>query len=192
MSPNLRTIVERVLPEPARGWAGPALGRTLDRLGVPPPGLKAGHGNPAGPASPAVVVLLLGEVTVETVAETVAALVQAAAMVGVRPVLVLDGPHFGPARRAGLAVDHLVSPQEWARRYPDRPHSGYLAERIGQLQRDYATRHLVTLPSQGVAGLPDGALAAALVPSSRGRLRQGWQWLAGWLEASIDRPTTGA
>lgn len=191
MSPNLRRVAERVLPEPVRGKAGPALGRTMDRLAVPPPGLKAGRGNRAVPGGPTVVVLLLGEACAATVADTVTALARDAATAGVRPVLVLDGPHFAPARRAGLAVDHVLSAREWSQRHPDRPYPGYLAERMGQLRRDYATDHVVTLPVQGAAGLPEGRLGEILVPPRPGRFRDGWQRLAARFEAAVDRPTSG-
>jgi hypothetical protein len=190
---NLRAVAERVLPDAVKGKAGPALGRSMDRLRVPPPGLKAGHGpGAAGPAGPVVVVLLLQAPDAQAVADTAAALLRAAGPAGVRPVLVLDSPHFAPARRAGLAVEHLTPSQEWARRHPDRPYSGYLAERLAQLRADYATSHLVRLPDEGAAGLPDGALTAALLPPHPGRGRRVWQRLAGRFEAAIDRPTSGA
>lgn len=193
MSVNLRKIAERVLPESVKGKAGPALGRSMDRLRVPPPGLKAGRGpGSAGPGSPAVLVLLLGAPDAATVTDTVAALLRDAGPAGVRPVLVLDTPHFAPARRAGLAVDHLLAAGEWAQRHPDQPYAGYLAERLAQLEADYATPHLVRLPAGGVAVLPDGALAAALVPPRPGAGRLVWQRLAGRFEAAIDRPTSGA
>jgi hypothetical protein len=189
---NLRTVAERVLPEPVKGRVGPALGRGMDRLRVPPPGLKAGRGpDPAGPGSPAVVVLLLGA-DAATVTDTVAALLRDAGPAGVRPVLVLDGPHFAPARRAGLAVDHLLSAAQWEQRHPGRPYADYLAERLAQLRSDYATGQLVTLPAGGAAALADGALAQALVPPAPGRPRRAWQRLAGRFEAAIDRPTSGA
>jgi hypothetical protein len=193
VSVNLRAVAERVLPESVKGKAGPALGRSMDRLRVPPPGLKAGHGpGAAGAGSPAVVVLLLGAPDAATVADTVTALLREAGPARVCPVLVLDGPHFAPARRAGLAVDHLLPVDAWAGRHPGRPYADYLAERLAQLRSDYATTHLVRLPAEGVAGLPDGALAAALVPPVQGRARRVWQRLAGRFEAAIDRPTSGA
>lgn len=193
MSVNLRKVAERVLPESVKGKAGPALGRSMDRLRVPPPGLKAGRGpGAAGPASPAVVVLLLGAPDAATVTDTVAALLRDAGPAGVRPVLVVDTPHFAPARRAGMAVDHVLPAQEWSRRHPGDPYAGYLGERLAQLESDYATSHLVRLPAGGAAALPDGALAAALVPPRPGRGRRVWQRLAGRFEAAIDRPASGA
>jgi hypothetical protein len=190
---NLRAIAERVLPEQVKGRAGPALGRSLDRLRVPPPGLKAGQGSgAAGPGSPAVVVLLLGVADARAVADTVAALLRDAGPAGVRPVLVLDSTHFAPARRAGLAVDHLLPASDWVQRHARLPYPDYLAERLTQLRADYATSHLVRLPVEGAAALPDGALAAALVPPDPGRRRRAWQRLAGRLEAAIDRPSSGA
>jgi hypothetical protein len=139
-----------------------------------------------------VVVLLLGASDAAAVAATVSALVRNAGPAGVRPVLVLDTPHFAPARRAGLAVDHLLAAGEWAQRHPDLPYSGYLAERLAQLTADYATSHLVRLPAGGAEALPAGVLAAVLVPPRPGAGRRGWQWLAGRVEAAIDRPTSGA
>jgi hypothetical protein len=193
VSVNLRQVAERVLPESVKGKVGPALGRSMDRLRVPPPGLKAGRApGAAGTGSPAAVVLLLGGVDAATVAGTVAALLRVAGAAGVRPVLVLDGPHFAPARRAGLAVDHLLSAGDWQQRHPGQPYAGYLAERLAQLRVDYATSHLVTLPPGGADALGDSALAAALTPPEPGRGRRVWQRLAGRLEAAIDRPTSGA
>jgi hypothetical protein len=199
MSPKLRAVAERVLPEPVRGRAGPALGRTMDRLGVPPPGLRAGRQQPASGTSgwPAVVVLLLGAqgqpaVAVTTVAATAEALLPAAAAARVRPVLVLDTSHFAAVRRAGLAVEHVLPLDEWDRRHPGTPYTGYLGERLEQLRQDYATGHLVTLPSGGAGALPDGELAALLVPPYRNPLRRWWQRLAGRLEGAIDRPSSGA
>jgi hypothetical protein len=193
VSVNLRKVAERVLPGSVKGKAGPALGRSMDRLRVPPPGLKAGRGpEAAGSASPGVVVLLLGAPDAATVTDTVAALLRDAGPAGVRPVLVLDTPHFAPARRAGLAVDHLLPAAEWAERHPGQPYAGYLTERLAQLEADYATSHLVRLPAGGTGALPDGALADALVPPRPGSGRRVWQRLAGRLEAAIDRPTSGA
>jgi hypothetical protein len=192
VSVNLRALAQRMLPEPVKGLAGPALGRSMDRLRVPPPGLKAGRGRlPAGAGSPAVVVLLLGA-EVEAVTGTVEALLREAGPARVRPVLVLDGSQFAPARRAGLAVDHLLPAEQWAQRHPGQPYAGYLAERLAQLRADYATTHLVTVPPGGAAAMPDGALAAALVPPAPGRSRRTWQRLAGRFEAALDRPTLGA
>ena len=191
MSASLRKVAER-LPEPVKGKAGPALGRSMDRLRVPPPGLKAGHGSqPAGPGAPAVVVLLLGA-DPAVVTSTVEALLRTAGPAGVRAVLVLDGPHFAPARRAGLAVDHLLSAADWARRHPGEPYSGYLTERLAQMRSDYATTHLVTLPAGGAASMSDDALAAALVPPTASRSRLAWQRLAGRFEAVVDRSSSGA
>jgi len=213
MSPKLRAVAERVLPEPVRGKAGPALGRTMDRLGVPPPGLRAGRQLPASGTNgwPAVIVLLLGAqgqpaatatatavtvtvtvVTATVVTATAEALLPVAAAAGVRPVLVLDTPHLAAVRRAGLAVEHVLPPDEWDRRHPGTPYTGYLGERLDQLRKDYATPHLVTLPSGGAEALPDGELAALLVPPHRSPLRRWWQRLAGRFEEAIDRPTSGA
>lgn len=199
MSLKLRAVAERVLPEPVRGKAGPALGRTMDRLGVPPPGLRAGRQPPTSGTGgwPAVVVLLLGApgqpaVAATVVTATAEALLPVAAAAGVRPVLVLDTPHLAAVRRAGLAVEHVLPPDEWDRRHPGTPYTGYLGERLVQLRQDYATGHLVTLPSAGAGALPDGELAALLVPPHRSPLRRWWQRLAGRFEGAIDRPTSGA
>lgn len=200
MSGGWRAAVERVLPERVRGRAGPALGRTMDRLAVPPSGLKAGRGVPRERAdrAPAVLVLLLGAGP-EAVERTVAALLEAGpAAGGPRPVLVLDGPHFAVARRAGLAVDHVVSAQQWQRLHPGLPYADHLAERLGQLRRDYATAHLVALPPTGIAGPgPDGASAAQrlgvlLRPVGPGRWRRLWQPVARRVESAVDRSSSGA
>jgi hypothetical protein len=194
MSPKLRAVAERVLPEPVRGRAGPALGRSMDRLGVPPPGLRAGRQQPTSGTSgwPAVVVLMLGASGQSAVAATAEALLPVAAAARVRPVLVLDTAHFAAVRRAGLAVEHVLPPEEWDRRHPGTSYTRCLGERLDQLRQDYATGHLVTLPSGGAEVLPDGELAALLVPPHRSPLRRWWQRLAGRIEGAVDRPTSGA
>ncbi|HET9654751.1 MAG TPA: hypothetical protein VFP72_05320 [Kineosporiaceae bacterium] len=190
---NLRAVLEKVLPESLRGKAGPALGRTMDRLAVPPPGLRAGRG--AGARSwtwPAVVVLQPGAPDAAAVAGTVAVLQELAGRLEIRPVLVLDTPHFAPVRRAGLAADHVLDPGEWARRHPDVPYAEHLRERLGQLRRDYATAQLVTLPPQGAGALDPEELAAMLAPTPRRAVHRVWQRLMGRFEGAIDRSTSGA
>lgn len=192
---NLRAVAERVLPEPLRGRAGPLLGRTMDRLAVPPPGLKAGAGTPRGGADrrPAVIVLLLGATGPDAVAATAAELVHHGPVAGgPRPVVVLDTPHFAAVRRAGLAADHILARAEYEARHPGQPYSAYLAQRLDQLRRDYATRHVVTVPPEGVAALGPGALAELLVVPRRGWWRRVWEPTALRFEAAIDRPTSGA
>lgn len=188
----LRRAVQRSLPEPVIRVAGTVLGRTMDRLAVPPPGLRAGRDAGPGDRVPAVLVLHLGAPSAQAVEATVRALADAGTgRRTARPVLVLDSTHLAVARRAGFAVEHLLPAQAWARRFPGVPYAEYLAERLTQLERDYATRQLVVVPPQGPLGLEPGMFAAALEPPRRGRWRRGWQGVAGRAEALIDRPTSG-
>jgi hypothetical protein len=215
-----RRRISGLLPDAVRLAAVTALGRAADGLGAPPAGLRAGRGRDGAGSAPVVLVLHLGATSVEAVEDTVRALTERGAGSGAgdvasdegghgvmdgsgsgveagngavapRPVLVLDTPHLAVARRAGFAVDHVLSPQAW-RRYPsDLPHAGYLAERLDQLCRDYATRHLVTVPPGGPAALPPGTLAAALIPVRHGRVRRVRDAVVGRVEANINRLTSG-
>src|SRR4051794_29204954 len=130
--------------------AGNAVGRGFESLGGPPPGLVPGGGT-ANDDRPVVVVLLFGA-TADVVAATGRDLAAALAAGAPRPVLVLDGPHFADARRAGVVTDHVLSREDWAA----RGHAGwdtYLAGELDRLRHDLRTRHVVTLTAAGTTGL---------------------------------------
>ncbi len=194
MRPPAWRVARSLVPERLRAQLAPLLGRWLDRLGVPPPGLRAGHGAPGGADRlPTVLVLHFGAAAAEAVVATVDALLaHGPAVGGPRPVLVLDTPHLGVARRAGLAVEHVLPAAGWAERHPDLPYQLHLAERLEQLCRDYATRHLVTVPAGGPGDWPDGLLPVLLRPPVPSRARRAWQRGALRLESAIDRPGRGA
>jgi hypothetical protein len=179
------------LPVRARRLAGNAVGWFFERLGGSPPGLVPGAGS-SYDDRPVVVALMFGA-TAETVAATARDLAADLAGGGPRPVLVLDGPHFAAARRAGVATDHVLSREDWAARGYAGPWDTYLAAEIERLQGDLRTRHVVKLPPTGTEGLGEAGLRGLLTPPGRSpripaRL---WRRLVVRLERRVDR-TSGA
>lgn len=157
----LRDAVRRV--PVLRRTAGGVVDRVVLAGRVPPPGLRAGRGTPAALADAGEPILLVLTGAADgAVAATAADLARLAlAVPGLRPVLVLDTPAFATVRRAGFAVDHLLSRQEWQARHPDRPYAGHLAERLAQLRRLYASDWVQVLPPGGTAELDLDVLAEA-------------------------------
>ena len=176
-----------------RSGAGRGASRLVNVLGSPPIGLKiggqGGHDVPDDrhDLRPVVLVLLFGAAE-EAVAETVAALVRAAADPrSARPLLVLDRPHFTVPRRAGCAVEHVIAEATWQQRDEPGQWSGYLRTRLHQLRTDYVAAGVLVLPAAGVSALPAGVLEAGLTvprPSGATGLRQAW---AARVERVIDR-----
>ena len=82
-------------------------------------------------------------------------------------MLVLDGPHFAVARRAGVASDHVLSREEWVGRHPGQPWEDYLAGQLARFRRDDATGHVVALPPEGSAALDPAEFAEGLRPPAR-------------------------
>jgi hypothetical protein len=195
MSRGWRGLVETVMPEFVRGKAGPAFGRTMDRLRVPPTGLKAGPRStgPDRDRRPVALVLLLGAGAAETerVARALAEAVRSPA--SARPVLVVDGPFFAGVRRAGICVEYVMSEQQWSRQHPELSHTGYLAARLELLCRDYATDQLLRLPTEVEDTLLDGGrLAELLRATPTPRWRRFWLPWAVRAERMIDRSSSGA
>ena len=164
----------------ARHAAGTAVGWAFETLGGPPPGLVPGRPDAGTDDRPVLAVLLL-QAAPEAVEAIAAELAAALAAGGPRPILVLDGPHFAIARRAGVTADHVLSRADWERRYPGRSWDAYLDGERDRLRRDFGAR-VVTLPPGG--GLPAGALRAA--PDARR-----WQRVAALAERRIDRGSGG-
>jgi hypothetical protein len=171
----LRDAVRRV--PVLRRAAGGVVDRVVLAGRVPPPGLRAGRGATAGTAgSTEPLLLLLTGTTPDAVAATAADLGRLVlAVPGLRPVLVLDAPAFSTVRRAGFAVDHVLSRSEWQARHPDLPYAGHLAERLAQLRRLYASDWVQVLPGSGTADLDLDVLAEAcrarLAAARTGRVR---------------------
>jgi hypothetical protein len=192
MSRGWRGVAEKVMPEAVRGRAGPAFGRTMDRLRVPPTGLRAGPhvGGADRDRRPVVLVLLpgAGAAEVERVARALA--VAARSPGAARPVLLVDGPFFAPARRAGICVEYLPDERTWSRRHPDRSYTADLARRLDLLRRDYATDQLLRLAADGTVDAQ--RLAPMLRPPARSWWRRRWLPLALRAEGAIDRPSSGA
>jgi len=173
-----------------RRRAGDTVGWAFETLGGPPPGLVPGGGT-ANDDRPVVVVLLFGA-TPDAVTATARDLTAALAAGGPRAVLVLDGPHFAAARRAGVVVDHVISRADWAARgYAEW--DTYLAGEVDRLRRDLRTRHVVTLPPEGTAGMGAPALRDLLTPPGRrpNPLTRLWRRAVVRLERRVDR-TSGA
>lgn len=195
MSRGWRGVVENVMPEFVRGRAGPAFGRTMDRLRVPPTRLRAGPHltGPDRDRRTVALVLLLGaeEAEIGRVARVLAEAVRFPT--SARPVLVIDGPFFAAVRRAGICVEHVMSDRQWSRQYPDRSYAEYLTARLDLLRRDYATAQLLRLPTGGGSDLIEGKRLAELL-----RLTPDPWWRRWWLplairaEKAIDRSFSGA
>jgi hypothetical protein len=178
------------LPVRLRRLAGDTVGWAFETLGGPPPGLVPGGGT-ANDDRPVVVVLLFGA-SAEVVATTAGVLAGRLAAGGPRPVLVLDGPHFAAARRAGVVVDHVISRADWAARgYAEW--DVYLAGEVDRLRRDLRTRHVVTLPPEGTDGMGAADLRDLLTAPGRGPnpLLRLWRRAVVRAERRIDR-TSGA
>lgn len=173
-----------------RRLAGDTVGWAFETLGGPPPGLVPGGGT-ANDDRPVVAVLLFGA-PADVVAETASVLAGRLAAGGPRPVLVLDGPHFAAARRAGVVVDHVISRADWtARGYAEW--DTYLAGEVDRLRRDLRTRHVVTLPADGTAGMGAAELRELLTPPGRrpNPLTRAWRRAVVRVERRVDR-TSGA
>jgi hypothetical protein len=178
------------LPARLRRLAGDTVGWGFETLGGPPPGLVPGGGH-THDDRPVVVVLLFGA-TADVVAATARDLAGRLAVGGPRPVLVLDGPHFAAARRAGVVVDHVISRADWAARgYAEW--DTYLAGEVDRLRRDLRTRHVVTLPPEGTDGMSTVALRELLTPPGRrpNPLARLWRRAVVRVERRVDR-TSGA
>ena len=173
-----------------RRLAGDTVGWAFETLGGPPPGLVPGGGT-ANDDRPVVVVLLFGA-TADVVATTAGVLAGRLAAGGPRAVLVLDGPHFAAARRAGVVVDHVISRADWAARgYAEW--DTYLAGEVDRLRRDLRTRHVVTLPPEGTDGMGAAELRELLTPPGRrpNPLTRLWWRAVVRVERRVDR-TSGA
>jgi hypothetical protein len=173
-----------------RRAAGRVVGWSFEASGAPPPGLRPGRDlDPRVlDGRPVVLVLLLGA-DAAAVQRTAQDLARTTAAGGPRALLVLDGPHFAAARRAGVAADHLLSPDEWARRHPELPWEDYRDGELARLRRDFATAHVVTLPPAGTGALDPSVLAEAMRPPARRRgvARSAWDRAVARVERRIDR-----
>ncbi len=175
----------------ARRLAGDAVGWFFETLGGPPPGLVPGAGATSDDR-PVVVVLLVGAPP-DVVGGTARTLAAGLPHGGPRPVLVLDGPHFAAARRAGLVADHVLSREAWAARGCTEPWDAYLAGEMDRLRRDLRTGHVVTLPGTGTEGMAEAELRELLTPpgrAPRGLVRVWWRVVVR-LERKVDK-TSGA
>ncbi|MFN8076541.1 MAG: hypothetical protein U0Q15_14140 [Kineosporiaceae bacterium] len=180
-----------------RAAIGQGVGRVFAAAHVPPPGLRAGRLPTPAPADelPVVVVVLLGAqpeavaATVEVLADVVAG--RRPGVPAVRPLLLLDRPHFAPARQAGLPFDHVVPEQDWPAHGGRGPWQDHVGARLALLCRQYATSTVLRVPPGGIAELGEEALREGLrVPPlsapSRWRRR-----VVGWAERKLDAPARG-
>jgi hypothetical protein len=171
----------------ARRLAGNGVGWFFETLGGTPPGLVPGAGSRYDDR-PVVAVLLFGAAA-DVVGATARVLAGCLESGGPRPVLVIDGPHFAAARRAGVVCDHVLSRAEWTRRGYAASWDEYLAAELDRLRHDLHTHHVVTLPDTGTAGMPDAELRSLLTPPGRSpRLpARTWHGLARRAERRVDR-----
>jgi hypothetical protein len=173
-----------------RRTAGRVVGWSFEASGAPPPGLRPGRD--VDPrvldGRPVVLVLLLGA-DAAAVQRTAQHLSRGTAEGGPRALLLLDGPHFAAARRAGVAADHVLSRDEWAQRHPGLSWEDYLDGELTRLRRDFATAHVVALPPTGTTALDPAVLAEAMRPPARrgGRTRAAWDRAVARVERRIDR-----
>jgi hypothetical protein len=173
-----------------RRLAGDTVGWAFETIGGPPPGLVPGGGT-ANDDRPIVVVLLFGA-SQDAVTATARDLAASLAAGGPRAMLVLDSPHFAAARRAGVIVDHVISRADWAARgYAEWDR--YLAGEMDRLRHDLRTRHVVTLPPEGTAGMGAPALRELLTAPGRrpNPLTRLWRRAVVRAERLVDR-TSGA
>lgn len=175
-----------------RAVAGAVVDRLVAGAKVPPPGLKAGRGADPVIADrwPAVLVVCL-DASADTVAATVRDLQLLAGLTGgVRPVLVLDQPHFALPRRAGLAVEHVVSRHAWELRHPAGTWADYLHGELAGLRHAYSVREsaVVLLPRDGTASMDLEALGVLLTPHRQGPLRRTWSGGVRRVARGLDAP----
>lgn len=180
----------RLAPDRVRDLFGSALGRALDGWRQPPVGLLPGpqpHGTPAA-GLPVVLVLVTGEPSAEAVAGAVERLRSAVSTgCGSRPVVVLDTPQLHLVRRAGMVVEYLMPRRTLAERFPELRYGDYLADRLADLTRDYATGQLVTLATDP---LPEPQeLSRLLRAPAAGPARSQARRTAAAIERSLDRST---
>jgi hypothetical protein len=171
----------------ARRLAGNGVGWFFETLGGTPPGLVPGAGSRYDDR-PVVVVLLFGA-TADVVGATARVLAAGLESGGPRPVLVIDGPHFAAARRAGVVSDHVLSRDAYASRGLPGDWDEYLAVELDRLRHDLHTRHVVTLPESGTESLAPETLTTLLTPPGRSpRLPSRWWHRATVkLERTVDR-----
>lgn len=175
-----------------RAVAGAVVDRLVAGAHVPPPGLRAGRAADPDHAVladrlPTALVLCLGA-DEPAVTRTVRDLQVAAGLAGVRPVLVLDRPHFAVARRAGVPVEHLVAREAWEQRHAPGTWAEHVRRELAAMRHAYSATATVLLPSDGTAAMDLEVLSVLLAPEPAGRVRR--TWAAGVLKAAraLDQP----
>ncbi len=177
-----------------RAPVGRVLSRLLAVVAAPPPGLRSGRrlAGTRPPDAPVALVLLFGADD-GAIAATAADLASAGAGAGaeVRPLLVLDRACFPPARRTGLAVEHVVAERTWRRRGEPGPWTNHVQVRLNQLRRDYSTDLVLILPPGGTPALPPGALTGWLRPERPSTAELARRRLGALLERLLDPSARG-
>jgi hypothetical protein len=118
----------------------------------------------AGPRRVLFVAWGLDEPGVEQVVERIERL--RAVLVWFEPILVLDSPAVEPARRRGLAFEHIASRSEWARHRSAYEWSEYAGERMAAIAREREPDVVVVFEAPGGTGaLEQGILDPLIVPA---------------------------
>lgn len=181
-----------------REYAGRAVDAVVARVagaGVSPPGLRAGawqvRPGRAADDQP-IVVLECAQWSGADLVALVALLPRVSAGVGgARFVLVVAGAQLAVGGRAGVVVEQLLGPQEWARRHDRTGWAAYRDRQFDELVRTYRPTRVLALGEGLDVGAQDGAadLVARIrqAPSVRGPLTP-WQRALARLERLLDPP----
>lgn len=180
-----------------RSAIGTAIGAVFAAAKVPPPGLRHGRVEPPGDPDerPVAIVVLLGA-SADAVARTATVLADLAAGGGageglppLRPLVLLDTPHFAALRREGLPFDHVPPRESWPRRGGGTDYDAHLAWRMRLLRRQYATSTVLTLPPDGVDAVPRAQLLAELAPAGASRAAVVRRRVVAAVERRVDAPS---
>lgn len=163
--------------------------------GVPPPGLRAGTWEVrTGRAIDdlAIVVLECAQWPQADLDALVGLLPRVSAGIGgARFVLVVAGAQLAVGGRAGVVVEQLLGPQEWARRHDPAGWPAYRDQQLDQLVRTYRPTRVLALGEGPDRGEQDPAadLVARIrrAPSLRAPLTP-WQRALARVERLLDPP----
>jgi hypothetical protein len=169
-----------------------AVGRTIDwfleRLRVPPPGLRTPWQVTSRDVHPVVLLVLVDthETALRRTLEALPALCEAA---DIRAVLVLDRPDLAAARKKGVPVELLPDPDAWERRPVQLSWPELVKHRLTIMRRDYAAAAVVEVSKNGLCAADVPRLAAEIQADTVVRRQRAW-WLRRVIATVrlIDRP----
>jgi hypothetical protein len=189
MASILARLSDRPYPAASvRHVLGRGVDWVIDRLTVPPPGLRGPLGTRVRDAYPVVLLFQPGanEAAVRRTLEALPGLCSAAE---IRVVLVVDRPHLAAARRSGVPVELLPDREAWERRRGEPSWQELVQHRLTIMRRDYAAAGTVQIPENGLGSVDVPELAAMLQadPLVR-RHRARWRRSVSAVMRVIDRP----